>query len=267
MSKHTIKALFLGDVCGRPGSRALFIGLRQLIRDYHADLVIVNGENAADGFGLLPSDVEMLLSIGVDVITTGNHVWQREEILPVLHDQSRLLRPANYPPGVSGKGVVVIDVQGVPVAVINLQGRQFLPAIDCPFRTAKEIIQGTCRKMHAAIIIVDFHAESVEEKEAMAWYLDGMVALVGGTHTHVQTADERILPKGCAYITDVGMTGPYDSVIGSDPDISIRRQLTQLPLKSEVLEVPAMIQGVCCEIDVTTGKAVAIERIKRSISI
>lgn len=267
MSKQNVKALFLGDVCGRPGGRALFIGLRQLIRDHHADLVIVNGENAADGFGILPSDVDMLLASGVDVITTGNHVWQREEILPVLHDQSRLLRPANYPPGVSGKGFVIIEVQGVSIAVINLQGRQHLPAIDCPFRTAKEIIQGTCRKLHVDIIIVDFHAESVEEKESMAWYLDGMAALVGGTHTHVQTADERILPKGCAYITDIGMTGPYDSVIGSVPDISIRRQLTQLPLKSEVLDAPAMIQGVCCEIDAATGKAVSIERIKRSISI
>lgn len=258
-----MKALFLGDICGQPGCRAVFVGLKQLIKDYKADVCIANGENAADGFGITGEQVYQLTGAGIDVITTGNHIWQHKEIIPVLERNKNLLRPANYPPKVPGAGYAVITARNMTVGVVNLQGRRSLPATDCPFRTARDIVESLRQK--TPVIIVDFHAENTEEKEALAMYLKGSVSAVLGTHTHVQTADERILPGGTAYITDAGMTGPEVSVIGSIPELSVERQLTQMPLKSEIADTTSMINGVILEIDAETGKALRIERIYKRL--
>ena len=252
-------ALFLGDVVGQPGCRALFIGLKDLIKKYRADVVVVNGENAADGFGITPEIANTFFSLGVNVITSGNHIWQQREILPLMETRNDILRPANYPSKVPGKGHTVISCRGIPVGVINLQGREHLPSINCPFQTAKDILRKI--KGEAKVVLVDFHAEAVEEKEALALYLDGQVSAVLGTHTHIQTADERILPKGTAYITDAGMTGPSGSVIGSESQLAIQRSLTQMPLKMEISDNLPVISGVAVRIDPETGRAVSIERI------
>ena len=257
--ERDLTALLLGDVCGNPGCRALFIGLPQLIKRTRADIVVVNGENAAGGLGITNELVRRFYSLGVHVITTGNHIWHQAEILPTLETDDRLLRPANYPPGAPGMGYVVYEIAQHKVGVINLQGRQQLPAIDCPFRTGLAIVEKIQKQ--TSIIIVDFHAESTEEKEALAFYFDGKVSVVVGTHTHVQSADEKILPKGTAYISDLGMSGPLNSVIGSDPVIAIQRQLTQMPLRNEILDAPAYLQGVVCKIDPNTGKTRSIERV------
>jgi 2',3'-cyclic-nucleotide 2'-phosphodiesterase len=252
-------ALLLGDVCGQSGCRALFLGLPKLIKRTKADIVIVNGENAADGFGITEEIALKFLTLGVHVITSGNHVWQREDILPFMERDHRMLRPANYSPGAPGVGSHVFEVSGKKIAVLNLQGRQSLPPLDCPFHVGSALVEKLRRQ--TPIILVDFHAENTEEKEAMGLYLDGKVSVVVGTHTHVQTADEKILPKGTGYITDLGMTGPAESVIGSSPSISIERQLTQMPLRNQVLDVAAAIQGVVCTINAETGKTVSIQRI------
>ncbi len=265
MSSKDIKALFLGDICGQPGNRAVFMGLKQLIKDYRADVVIANGENAADGFGITPKEAANLFSSGVDIITTGNHVWQRDEIYPMLEKGKNIIRPANYPPGVKGTGTAMIKVKGMEIVVINLQGRLHMSTIDCPFRIGRELIQ-TLAKSNRAILI-DFHAESSEEKEALGLYLDGQAAAVVGTHTHVQTADERLLPKHTAYITDIGMTGPLMSVIGGRADLSIERQLTQIPIKNEIAEIAAVIQGVVVSIRPETGLAVKIVRFSKEMGV
>ncbi len=254
----TLKALVLGDVVGQPGCRALFWGLQSLIKKRKADLVIVNGENAADGFGMTPGIVEGLFKAGADVITSGNHIWQHHEILPFLETEDRLLRPENYPPGVSGKGYCTITKKEVPIAVLNLEGRMHLSRLRCPFRVGKELINRLKKKTH--LIIVDFHAETLEEKEALAIYLDGQITALIGTHTHVQTADEKILRGGTGYITDIGMTGPKDSVIGMKREISLKRSLTQMPLKMEVEDTTPVIMGVLLEIEVSSGKTLSIER-------
>lgn len=255
-----ICVLVLGDVVGQPGCRALFFKLPGLIKKYKADLVIVNGENASDGFGILPEEAEKFFSKGVDIITTGNHIWQKREIFPMLEkENTAIIRPANYPPGVPGKGDVTVTVKGVDVTVLNLLGRvrMGLP-VDCPFRKSAEFLK---KNKKSKITIIDFHAEDTMEKEALAWFLDGKISALVGTHTHVQTADERILPKGTAYITDIGMTGPVESVIGTKPEISIRRSMTQLPLKMEVAEGESTIKGVMITIDVDSAKALSIERV------
>ncbi|MBB6482233.1 TIGR00282 family metallophosphoesterase [Spirochaeta isovalerica] len=258
-----ISALVLGDVVGQPGCRALFFKLPGLIKKYKADLVVVNGENASDGFGILPEDAEKFFSKGVDVITTGNHIWQKREIYPLMDkENSSIIRPANYPPGVPGSGSVTVNVKGEDVTVLNLLGRVRMGMpVDCPFRHSSDFLK---KHNKSKIVIVDFHAEDVMEKESLAWYLDGKVSAVVGTHTHVQTADERILPGGTAYITDIGMTGPKDSVIGTKPEISIERSLTQLPLKVEVADNESVIHGVHLLIDAESGKAVSIDRIVQS---
>ncbi len=257
-----IKALVLGDVIGQPGCRALFIHLKELRKKWHADLVIVNGENAAAGFGMTPEIAEQFYTNGIDVITSGNHIWQKKEILPMLKMHDRLLRPENYPPGIPGKGICLVNKKGLSLGVINLQGRVRLMETDCPFRVAEKAVRKLGSDVSA--IIIDFHAESTDEKEALALYLDGKVSAVIGTHTHVQTADERIFSKGTAYITDAGMIGPCDSVIGFRKEIATRRSQTQLPLKMEVAENPAVIMGVCVSIDADTGKAVSIERFQEA---
>ncbi len=255
----TLTALLLGDVIGQPGSRALFIGLQKLVRAYGADLVVVNGENAAGGFGITPEDVKQLFSIGVNVITTGNHVWQKKEIYPLLDSEERLLRPANYPQGVPGHGSCVVQVRGREAAVVNLQGRLRMTNLQCPFLVGRDLVRKLRKR--TPLIFVDFHAEATEEKEALGQYLDGEITALVGTHTHIQTADERILSKGTGYITDIGMTGPADSVIGIKKSIAVQRSLTQIPIKMEVAETAAMIQGVVIEADPKSGRTVSIRRV------
>jgi metallophosphoesterase (TIGR00282 family) len=256
---NIMSVLVLGDIVGQPGCRALFIGLKPLVKRFNADLVVVNGENAAAGLGITPQIVSRLLTDGVDVITSGNHVWQKREIYPVLDENDHVLRPANYPHCRVGRGYTVVDVKGTSVAVVNLQGRVGMSDIDCPFTVGKEIV----RKLREGtkIILVDFHAEAAEEKEALAYWLNGMVTAVVGTHTHVQTADERILSGGTAYITDLGMIGPEMSVIGVEPATAIRRSMTQMPLKMPIADGPAAINGIHLTIDTSTGKALSMERV------
>jgi metallophosphoesterase (TIGR00282 family) len=259
MSDKIIKALVLGDIVGQPGMRVIFTSLKQLIKETDADFVVINGENAADGFGITVQNAEQLFTLGVDVITTGNHLWQKPEILPFLEANHRLLRPLNYPYNPPGVGWTTVEKRGKKLAVLNLQGRLRLMNIDCPFQKAGTVLKKIAEQTKA--IIVDFHAEDPMEKESMLFELCGKVSAVVGTHTHVQTADERIAGGHTAYITDIGMTGPLDSVIGGDPQIAIERSLTQLPLKNEVIEHTARISGVVIEIDQDSGRALSIERI------
>ena len=260
----TLKVLILGDIVGQPGCRALFVGLPDLARRTAADLVIANGENAADGFGLTPDIAGRMYASGVHVITSGNHIWQKREIYPLLQTSDTLLRPENYPVisgagAIPGKGHCIVTARDLPVLVVNLEGRVNLSPLRDPFQVGRSIVKQFRTRVRA--VIVDFHAEAVEEKEAMGISLDGEVSAVVGTHTHVQTADERILPGGTAYITDIGMTGPRDSVIGMKKETAIARSLTQMPLKMEVQNSPGEIRGVLLEIDAVTGKALSIERI------
>jgi metallophosphoesterase (TIGR00282 family) len=269
-SARTLKALILGDIVGQPGCRALFVGLPDLARRLAADLVIANGENAADGFGLTPEIAERMRASGVHVITSGNHIWQKKDIFPVLQTSDTLLRPENYPviagPGaIPGKGHCIVTVRDDAILVINLEGRVNLSPLRDPIQVGKALLKQFRSRVRAAI--VDFHAESVDEKEALGLALDGEVSAVVGTHTHVQTADERILPRGTAYITDIGMTGPVDSVIGMKKETAVSRSLTQMPLKMEVQNSAAEIQGVLLEIDLSTGRAVKIERIRQQSAV
>ncbi len=255
-----MRVLFIGDIVGRPGRRAVAWWAPKLREERKIDLVIANGENAAAGSGITDKTAEQLFRMGVDVITTGNHAWDKKEGVPLI-EEGRILRPANYPPGVSGLGSgVVRTAHGEPLGVLNLQGRVFLKVIDCPFRSAKREIERL--RSETVAIIVDFHAEATAEKLAMGWYLDGEVAAVIGTHTHVQTADERVLPGGTAYITDVGMTGPFESVIGMEIEGSVQRMLTGLPVRLEPAKNDVHFCGVIVEIDMTSGHAVSIERLR-----
>jgi metallophosphoesterase (TIGR00282 family) len=255
----------LGDVCGQPGMRALFMGLGQLIKETRADVVIVNGENAANGFGLNEEEKNQIFSLGVDVITSGNHIWQQEDLYNSLNNDHRLLRPLNYPSGTMGHGSTIIEKKGINIGVINAQGRISLPQIDDPFRSVDEEVRKLKNKTD--IILVDMHAENHEEKKAMAMYLDGKISVLVGTHTHVQTADEMILPKGTGYITDLGLTGPSDSVIGSDPAISIKKQLTQMPIRTQIHNTAPVINGIKAKIDVKNGKCLSIERINKKLMV
>lgn len=247
--------LLLGDVYGDPGCRVLFVKLGSLIKKYHADFVVINCENACKGFGVLPSQADMLFNAGANVLTSGNHIWQQEEILDYLDSKDCLLRPANYGNSVQGHGYVVTG----GVCVINLQGRMNMVPIEDPFKASLDILKKLDPKVKT--IFVDFHAESSDEKEALGFFLDGKVTAVVGTHIHVPTMDEKILPKGTAYVTDLGMCGPKDSIIGCDPDLAVRRQLTQMPLKAQVYDGDGIIHGVCVVSDSDTGKAISIERI------
>lgn len=234
--------------------------LPDLVNHHALDLVIANGENAAAGFGITPPLVEEFLALGIDVLTTGNHIWDRKEILEFFPQEPRLLRPANYPAG-PGRGVYVGATKtGIEYAVLNLQGRVFMANTDCPFRAAERELE----KLPASskIRIVDIHAEATSEKLAMGWYLDGRVTAVIGTHTHVPTADERVLPQGTAYITDVGMTGPYDSVIGVTKEKILQRFLTQMPERFDAAEKDPRLLAVLIQADPETGRALSIERIQ-----
>jgi len=259
-----MKILFIGDICGQPGRRIVKEILPRLVEEYSPDLILANGENAAAGFGITPPLVEELLDLGIAVLTSGNHIWDKKEILPYLaeHADSRLLRPANYPGQAPGHGLYLGKTRsGINYAVLNLQGRVFMPAIDCPFRTADTLLDQL--PPEARIRIVDMHAEATSEKLAMGWYLDGRVTAVVGTHTHVPTADETILAQGTAYITDLGMTGPYDSVIGIDKQSIIRKFLNQIPARFEVAKGDPRLSAVLIEAEPETGRALSIQRIMR----
>lgn len=255
-----MKILFIGDIFGKAGRGVVAGHLDDLVRSRSIDLVIANAENAAGGFGITPRLAQELLGRGIDVLTGGNHIWDRKEILEFFPQQPRLLRPANYPGG-PGSGLYLGAAKtGIPYAVLNLQGRVFMANTDCPFRGADrelEKIPASCK-----IRIVDMHAEATSEKVAMGWYLDGRVTAVVGTHTHVPTADERVLPKGTAYITDVGMTGPYDSVIGITKETILERFLTQVPSRFDAAEKDARLSAVIVSADPETGKALGIERLQ-----
>jgi len=254
-----MRVLFVGDIVGRPGRRAVAWWIPRLRRERAIDLIIANGENAAAGSGITEKIGESLFATGVDVITTGNHAWDKRDGIPLI-EEGRILRPANYPPGVGGIGALVAHTPGgEPVGVLNVQGRAFMRDIDCPFRVAKREIERL--RSEAVAIVVDFHAEATAEKIAMGWYLDGEVSAVIGTHTHVQTADERVLPGGTAYITDVGMTGPHESVIGMEVRGSIHRMLTGLPTRLEPAKNDIRLCGVIIDIDATSGHAQRLERI------
>lgn len=255
-----MKILFIGDIVGKPGRRAVQEILPSLIGNREIDLVIANCENAAAGFGITRDVVEELYDAHIDILTSGNHIWDKKEVLGFIEDYETLLRPANYPGIVPGKGSVLMPTAaGDYVGVLNLAGRIFMQPIDCPFVTAKkEIVR---LKAKTNVIIVDMHAEATSEKKALGWYLDGEVSAVLGTHTHVQTADDEVLPGGTAYISDVGMTGPFDSVIGIKKDTIIEKFLTQVPNKFDVAKGDIRLQGVLMDIDTQSGRANAIERI------
>ena len=255
--------LFIGDIVGRPGRELVRRAVPALVAKHHIDLVIANVENAAAGFGITPDLADDLLSFGVQVMTGGNHTWDKKEIVPYFSHQPRLLRPANMPPGTAGHGrFVAMAGNGVPVAVINGMGRVFMTPIEDPFRVLPDEIAAVGTE--AKIIFVDFHAEATSEKVAMGWHLDGRVTAMVGTHTHVQTADERILPKGTAYLTDVGMTGPHDSVIGIDRSAIIQRFLTGLPQRFEVATENPRLNAVVIEADEASGRARSITRLSLS---
>ncbi len=246
---------------GRPARRAVRDLVPSLIDKEEIDLVVANAENAAGGMGVDLKSAKELLSAGVQVLTSGNHIWKKKEIYPFLDEQESLIRPANYPAGAPGKGWCVWQHNGLRALVINLQGRVFMPNhVDDPFRCVDEILkqQGS----QSPVVIVDMHAEATSEKYAMGWYLDGRASIVYGTHTHVQTADERILPGGTAYITDLGMCGPFDSVIGMETETVIRGFITQLPRQFEVAQDNVVLQGVIADIDDESGRARAIRRLR-----
>ncbi|WP_072887672.1 TIGR00282 family metallophosphoesterase [Ornithinibacillus halophilus] len=255
-----MKFLFIGDVFGSPGREMVKEYLPKLKEKHRPHVTIINGENAASGKGITEKIYKQFLESGAQMITMGNHTWDKKEIFDFIDDAKYMIRPANFPEGNPGKGIAYINLNGKEIAVINLQGRTFLPPIDDPFRKADELI--TEAKKRTNIIFLDFHAEATSEKQAMGWYVDGRVSAVVGTHTHTQTADERILPNGTAYITDVGMTGPYDGILGVDKETVINRFLTNLPARFEPdKKGRAQLNGVIITIDEKTGNANSVERI------
>ncbi|MDW7651871.1 MAG: TIGR00282 family metallophosphoesterase [Bacillota bacterium] len=255
-----MRVLMIGDVVGRPGRHCVRDLLPRVIENYSIDFTVANGENLAAGTGFNEKTASELFTYGVDVLTMGNHVWDKKEALSYILRENRIVRPVNYPPGTPGQGYAVFEKNGIKIAVLNGSGRVFMPALDCPFRTIRKAAEHL--KSETDVIFVDFHAEATSEKIAMGRYLDGIVSAVTGTHTHVQTADERVLEGGTAYITDVGMTGPLESVLGIDPKIVLQKFLSQMPARFEVMDKgPAQFNAVVVEIDELTGRAASIERI------
>ena len=260
-----MRILFIGDIVGRQGRDALKNHLANILEERKIDLCIANAENSASGNGITPRLVEELLSLQIDTLTSGNHIWDKKEVLGYFEHQPRLLRPANYPPLAPGRGLFVGKTRSdVPFAVLNLQGRVFMPAIDCPFRTAEALLQEISPEIK--VVFVDFHAEATAEKQAFGWHFDGKVSAVVGTHTHVVTADEQILPKGTAYITDVGMTGPHDSIIGVNKNSILPKFISQIPTRFETATGDIRINGVQVEVNVETGLATEIRRYSLKIS-
>jgi metallophosphoesterase (TIGR00282 family) len=260
-----MRILFIGDIFGRPGRAIVKDRLHEIVREHGIDLIIANGENSAAGFGITPALAEELFELNVDVITTGNHVWDKREIVDYFQmvegnghgPARRVLRPANYPADMPGSGVYEGMKGKVPYAVINLQGRVFMASNDDPFRVADQLLQ----KINAKVVVVDMHAEATSEKISLGWYLDGRVTAVVGTHTHVPTADERVLPNGTAYITDVGMSGPYDGVIGVKKELVVGKFLNGMPVRFEPATGDVRLCAVVIECDETTGRAQSIQRL------
>src|SRR5208283_458383 len=256
-----MNVLFIGDIVGKTGRRTVKALLPGLIQQYGLDFVIANGENAAGGFGINEMTASELFDSGVNVITTGNHVWDKKDSIPFIAKENRILRPLNYPAGVPGAGSIVLTLPGQEqVAVANVSGRVFMNILDCPFRTSLPEVERLLTITN--IIIIDMHAEATSEKTALGYYLDGKVSAVIGTHTHVQTADEKILPEGTAYITDVGMTGPQESVIGIEKKQIIEKFLNHMPRKYDVAAGPGVLSAVVIEIDKNSGKAISIQRVQ-----
>ncbi|MCX8065088.1 MAG: TIGR00282 family metallophosphoesterase [Candidatus Hydrogenedentes bacterium] len=256
-----MRILFLGDIIGKPGRSIVMSLLPEIVSEYKVDMVIANAENSAGGLGATPETINQLRVAGINGFTLGNHIWKYDTIIQSLENDDDLVKPANLPPGTPGKEYSILHCKkkNVKVGIISILGRIFMDPVDCPFRTSSEIISAI--KEVTPVIIVDFHAEATAEKIALGWFLDGKCSAVVGTHTHVQTADERILPNGTAYITDVGMCGPYQSVIGMEINRVLTRLLTGMPKKWEVANGPSMLNAVIIDIDESTGKAQNIQRI------
>lgn len=251
--------LIIGDICGSPGRQATKKYIEKIKIEYGIDFVIANGENSAGGVGITKPVLDELYSLGIDVVTTGNHIWDKKDVFEFIEDEPYLVRPANYPQTSPGQGFCIYDYQSIKIGIINISGRTFMPALDCPFQVVDTILAKI--KTLCDIIIVDFHAEATSEKMAMGWYLDGKTSLVFGTHTHVMTADNRILNKGTGYITDVGMTGGSDSVIGTNKERVIEKFLNGLPARFEVSEEAIRINGIEAEVDEETGLCLEIKRV------
>lgn len=260
-SNGALKILFIGDIVGKPGRTIIKSALPKLVSSHEIDFIIANGENAAGGFGITEQVANEIFNFGIDVITMGNHVWDKKESIPYLAKESRILRPINYPKRTPGTGSIVLkSKRNHKIGVISVSGRVFMNLLDCPFKATELEIEKM--KNETNIIVIDFHGEATSEKQAFAFYFDGKVSAIVGTHTHVQTADEKVLPKGTAYITDVGMTGPENSIIGFREDEILRKFLTQMPQKYEVPSRPALLSAVLIEIDSLTGLATKIERLQ-----
>ena len=257
-----MKILFIGDIVGSPGRNAVKVLLPQLKKEHQLDFVVANAENASGGSGITASVAENLFDAGVDVLTSGDHIWKKREIFELINKEERILRPLNYPKGAPGRGFNIYKCSNdLKVGVVNVNGRVFMDALDCPFKTTLEAVVEISKQ--TKIILVDIHAEATSEKVAMGWYLDGKVSAVLGTHTHIQTADDKILPQGTAYLTDLGMTGPYDSVIGRRVEDVLERFLTAVPVRFEVAEENVQLCGAVLDIDEASGKANSIIRIQK----
>jgi hypothetical protein len=252
-----MRILFLGDIVGRPGRKAVCTRVPQLRREHGLDLVVANAENASGGLGLNQKNARQLHRAGLDVLTSGNHIWRYKEILPFLEETDWLLRPANYPPRVPGRGYIVLECAGIRVAVLNLQGRVFMEPLDCPFRTADAVLS-EMQEQNPDMILVDFHAEATSEKQALRHYLEGRVTALLGTHTHVQTGDAFVGAKGTGYITDLGMCGPADSVIGMDPDPVVQGFTMQTPQRWSVAGGETVLDGVLLDIEAESGRCKAV---------
>mgnify|MGYP005838616453 CR=1 FL=1 len=260
-----MKVLFIGDIVGNPGRKAVKEVIAELRKQESIDFCIANGENSAGGSGITYVVAQELYKSGIDAITLGNHTWSKREVLNFIDCDTKIVRPANYPVDLPGKGSAVINGQNGKIGVVNLLGRVYMDNIDCPFKAAEKEI--AYLKSFVKVIIIDMHAEATSEKNALAWYLDGRVSCVFGTHTHVQTADERILPCGTGYITDVGMTGPSEGIIGVEREIIIQKFLTHMPAKFEVAKGSVQFNAIIADIDDRTGKTVKLQRISRVVSI
>ncbi len=256
---NSMKVLFLGDVIGKPGRKAV----GQYIQNISADFVVINGENLAGGIGITPTTAIEMFELGVDAITTGNHVWKKKEMAHFIMEEQRVIRPLNYPRGAPGSGYTVLKKNDMSLCVANIEGRIFMGSLDCPFQAMDYFLEKNNKKIPT---IVDFHAEATSEKIAMGWFLDGKVSALIGTHTHVQTSDEKILPGGTGYITDAGMTGPVDSVIGMNKEWVLKKFITQLPQKFEVGKDDNEVQGVFITIDTINGRCLAIERMREKVN-
>ena len=261
---YVLKILFIGDIFGNPGRKMAKEMIHEIKKETAYDFCIANGENSAGGRGITYVVAQEMYKFGVDAITLGNHVWSKSEVLNFIESDTKMVRPANYPVELPGKGSTIISNSKGKIGVLNLMGRVYMESIDCPFKAAeRELVQ---LKSEVKIIIVDMHAEATSEKAALAWYLDGRVSCVLGTHTHVQTADERILPCGTGYISDVGMTGPYEGIIGVDREIILEKFLKHMPVKFEVAKGSVQFNAVLLEIDEKTGRTTKIQRISRVIN-